>query len=561
MSYTNSNLTNPVFSTKTNLNMELVKINKQCDYKHSYCVAICEKANLPSNNKKITQEYFNDFFALFKNLSRSCCLSDYSNRKTRELKTFITECSKYLQIPQWDALVMYFTDTELQVILTNQNKLNPNFKELMIGLNVITNDYGGKANILNALLISPQKLKSFEYIIMTLELNQFSRYLNVMTKQNYSSKQFDDIIVKYIDTNKNKFTLSVNKEIGIKIVNNFLTKPAIVRNIYKLISKLLNQEQKIEIFNKSLSGIEKDKELILSILENKDIIPDINAINKLTERCYLKPEGCSNSKQIAEIIDLLCEYNMVVTKQIVLKLLDHGCYINNLEKYGIEVDGEILAKCANNSYYPYKFNIKPDVEILLKECSKHDNLDTIKKLKEFGGIYTSECLEEACKVNKNGKTIKYLLTECNVKTTEKCLENFSETYKTEALELLIKKFKSDCFNNIKDDSNKQKTLNVDPDSLMNVKPRDIKIDKEDDTIEYNVKTKVKNFFGLKKKTSKYMELYQIVLKYLISNKLIIGNYFVISEKLSILLKMNHCTILHIDQLHNILTYFIDIGVN
>ena len=57
---------------------------------------------------------------------------------------------------------------------------------------------------------------------------------------------------------------------------------------------------------------------------------------------------------------------------------------------------------------------------------------------------------------------------------------------------------------------------------------------------------------------KYLDLYEIVLKYIISNKLIIGNYFVINDKLSKLLKINYCTIINIDQLDNILTYFIDV---
>lgn len=536
---------------------ELIKIRKTCDTTHKHCLEICGVANIPGNYKKVTQEYFNEFFMLFKNQTRTCCMSDYSNRRASSIKTFIIECSKFLQIPQWDALAMFMSDVDLSTVLANQIKLNPNFVEQMIGLNIISNDYGGRSNIINSMLLSPMKLKSFDCVIMSFDVGQFSRYLNIMTKQNNgSTKQFDEIIIKYISTNEEKFKLAANKEIGIKIINNFLTKPVIIRRVYKLISKLISQEQKVEIFNKSLSGIDKDKELILFMLDNRDIVPDINTINKLTERCYLRPEGCANSKQIADIIDMMCEYNLVITKQIVLKLLDHGCYVNNLEKHGIQVDGEILAKCANNSYYPYKFNIKPDTGILLKECSKHDNLNTIKKLKEFGGVYTCECLEEACKLNRNGKTIKYLLNECGVKTTDKCLEYFQEAYKLEALDVLMKNYKLNHPNQI--NLPEQKILNIDPESVMNVKSRDIKIDRDDDSIEYAVKAKIGKFFELKKKNIKYMELYQTVLKYLISNKLIIGNYFIISEKLSGLLKMNHCTLLHIDQLHNILTYFIDV---
>ena len=46
-------------------------------------------------------------------------------------------------------------------------------------------------------------------------------------------------------------------------------------------------------------------------------------------------------------------------------------------------------------------------------------------------------------------------------------------------------------------------------------------------------------------------------KYLINNKLIIGNYFVIDCKLSNLLKINNSTIINVDQIHNMLTYFIE----
>ena len=87
------------------------------------------------------------------------------------------------------------------------------------------------------------------------------------------------------------------------------------------------------------------------------------------EKCYPNYNGSRDAGKVAEIIDMLCEYNLVIDKNIVLKLLNHGCYINNIEKYDIEIDQEILKKCSDMSYYPYKFNITPDLEILLQECS------------------------------------------------------------------------------------------------------------------------------------------------------------------------------------------------
>ena len=218
-----------------------------------------------------------------------------------------------------------------------------------------------------------------------------------------------------------------------------------------------------------------------------------------------------------------------------------------------------MAKCANNSYYPYKFDIKPNIDILKIECSKHDNLNTIKKLKEFGGIYTVECLEEACGINKNGKVIKYLINECDVKVSDKCLEKFQESYKIEALDILMKKYKIQNPESYKTNQNQSRVIELDTKSIMTVTPRDIKIDRTNEELEYEVKGKIKTFFEFKKKYVKYIELYEIVLKYLISNKLIIGNYFVINDKLSKLLKINYCSIINTDQLHNILTYFIDVS--
>ena len=55
----------------------------------------------------------------------------------------------------------------------------------------------------------------------------------------------------------------------------------------------------------------------------------------------------------------------------------------------------------------------------------------------------------------------------------------------------------------------------------------------------------------------YKDLYQIFLKYLIDNKLVIATYFVINTELSELFKINSCTIMHIDEISNVLSYFVE----
>lgn len=541
------------YNNLTNKNSGLIVIKKSCDNLHKHCQEICQVAK--NQYHLITQEYLNNFFSVIKLSNHNSCLSQYSNKNSIIVKEFIIKCSEFLKIPNWDPIIINFTDEQTNIIINNQKNIenSSTFIEMAINNDTIIMNYGSRVNLINGLLAHPVKIKSFENIIMSMELFHFSKYLNKMIKSTFTN--IDNIIIKYINTKKHELKLNINSDIGMKIINNFINKPQIIKNIYSVISSSLTHSHKLDIFNKSISSCDKD--LMFLLLENKDIIPDINSINKLVEKCYMRPDGCTNSKMIAEIIDLLCEYGLIITKQIIMKLLDHGCYINNLEKHGIEVDSEILAKCANHSYYPYKFDIKPNVEILIKECSKHDNLNTIKKLKEFGGIYTTECLEEACGVNKNGKVIKYLINDCGVNVSDKCLEKFKEAYKIEALDVLMKKYKIQNPESHGTNLNQKKNVDLDPKSIMTVTPKDIKIDKNDELIEYEVKNKIMKFFELKKKSLKYLELYQIVLKYLISNKLVIGTYFIINEKLSNLLKINYCTIIHIDQLQNILTYFID----
>lgn len=543
-------ITTLINGTNTNLS-KLVKIKKTCDNNHNHCREIVNIGNKYPD--EVTQEYFNEFFTIVKGTAYNCCLSNYGNNKCKDIKYFIIKCSERLVIPTWESLLTYLVDIELLEVIKNQERINPNFMDVIELDYPSPNGYGAKVNFINYLLNHPIKMACFDYIIMMMEIDKFVKYISKSTKQITTS--YDNVIIKYIKSRKDILKLAQHKDKAMKIINHFIGRPQIIKSIYAIMSSLLTPEQKTDIFNKSISLL--DKELLFLLLENRDIKPNLDTINKLTEKCYARPEGATNSKQIADIIDLLIEYGLEINKQIILKLLDHGCYVNNLEKTGIKVDSEILAKCANHSYYPYKFDIKPETGILIKECSKHDNLNTIKKLKEFGGIYTKECLEEACGVTKNGRVIKFLLTECGVKVSEEALIKFQEAYKIEALDLLVKNYKLNQALNNDSVSQTDKKIEIDKNSIMTVSPRNVNINISDDSVEYELKKKIQKFFELKKKTIKYSELYQNMLKYLITNNLVIGNYFVINEKLSSLLKINNCTILHTDQINNILTYFID----
>ena len=533
--------------------IKLIQIKRQCDNSHKHCVDIVQTAN--RSTKPITQEYFNNFIAMISYGNYSNCLSIHYNNKCGDIKKFILSNSKTLKINNWASIITFMSDIEIYQLITDQQVLEPELISKLIQLDILQNSYGLRTNFLNMLITGQVKLKTFEYLLMSMSLIQFSKYLDIMTK-NYP-KSVEGIINKFISHNKNNLELKHNSELAIKILDVFITKPTILINIYPLISENINSNQKKDIFNKSISTL--DKNLMLLMLEKKDIQPDINTVIKLIERSYIGPGGASNSKQVADIIDLLCDYGLIIDKSIVIKLLEKGCYVNNLEKHNIKVDNEILAKCANLSYYPYKFDIIPTSDILEKECSKHDNLNTIKKLKEFGGTYTTKCLEEACGITKNGKVIKYLIYDCGVKVTDKCLEKFQQAYKIDALDAIMIKYKShNPIKNSTSDDNSNKYVEINEKSTMTVTPRNIKINIKDDSVEYELKNKIKKFFDYKKKTIKYNDLFEIFLKYLITNKLVIGKYFVVNIELSNLLKISHCVIMNTNQIHNILTYFIDL---
>lgn len=534
----------------------LIPIRRTCDNSHKHCKEIIQTAT--KSKTPISQQYFDDFLTLVGSSRYSSCISSNYNSKHYDVKNFIISCSVKLKIniTNWSAIVTNMLDDELYQLILNQQALEPNIISQLITMNIVQpNGYGGRTNFLNMLITNATKIKSFTHLLMSMSLSEFSKYLDVMTK---SFNSFvENVVIEFIKKNKNNLSGS-NTHMGLKIINTFINKPNIIKSIYPLISKSINQEQKKVIIDKTISTL--DKSLLLLMLENNDFVPDISTITKLVEKSYAKPEGSHNSKSVADIVDLLCEYKLKIDKPIVLKLLSHGCYVNNFEKHGMVVDNEILAKCADLSYYPYKFYIIPDSDILKKECSKHDNLNTIKKLKEFGGTYTTECLEIACGLTKNGRVIKYLINECGVKISDECLEEFQQAYRIDSLDTIMKNYKIQ--NPVKkSDLDKEKNIEINEKSTMVVSPRNIKIDLKDDTIEYKLKNKIIKFFEYKKKTIKYTELYEMVLKYLVSNKLVIGKYFVINIELSNLLKISHCVIMDTNQIHNILTYFIDLPEN
>jgi len=524
---------------------------KTCDNKHTICLD--QVNNLLKNivNPLIfNKESFVKFIDLITNINNSynSCISTYSNKNFDQLLNFLEIGSKLVEFPINKLILMSqnIPDNKLESIIKLQLELDSLYILKLVGYKNAKNNYGASITFISSCYVN-KKMMTFKYLISKIDLSTFIDIL-ISIKEHIPS-EFEKYFCDYINANNHKIKEYHNIN---NLIDSLLNKPKILKTIFGLISESFDTKIKKTLLDKIVNSNILDVELIFTILEGGNIIPDMTTLNNLLSKVYFRNCGASNCKQIAEIIDIFILYKFVITKEILILLLKHGCYVNSIEKYSIVIDDLILEECAELGYYPYEFTIIPSLKIMLKECGKESNLERIKKLKEKGGILHVSCLEKACGIRKNGKVIKYLIVECNLKPNDICLQNYQETYGMEALDIIIKNYDN---TNIINHQLKDKSIEVDIDSTMTIERREIVIDKE---LDYILKTKIKKLFDVKKKIIKYRDLMELMLKYIINNKLIIGNYFVINKELSLLLKLNQCTIIHVDQLDNILSYFIDL---
>ena len=519
---------------------------RNCDGRHAICMEQTQflLKNITNNiyfNKDTISKYFDTISTSY---TYNSCLSNYSNKSSDFIMNFIETISSLVEFPV-NKLIMLsanIPDVRLESIIKSQITFDKNYVNKLID-NKSKNQYGIPINMIISCIVS-RKIITFKYLITQLDINGFMDILNLKES---ITPEFELCISNYIKLNKDKFN---NNKLINDIINTISNKPKIIKELFLIISNNIDKTVKKSLLDKAIESNTLDNELIIAILEGKDVIPDISTLTKLLSKVYFRTIGATNNKHIAEIIDLFVFYGFKINKDIIKTLINHGCYVNNIEKYGIEIDEEILDVCSNLSYYPYDFKCIPSVKIMLKECEKKSNLDRIKIFKEKGGILDISCLEKACGNQKNGKVIKYLISDCNIKPNEECLKIFQTTYGLEALDIIMKNYTDE-----KKEVKKNNNIVINKDSCMEIEKRDIIINYKD---EYTLKNKIRTMFNYKKKQIVFQDLYELILKYLIDNKLVIGNYFVINEGLSLLLKINQSTIINIDQLENMLSYFVDV---
>lgn len=525
-------------------------LTKACDHKHTVCLNNINYFKIGMAN--LTVPNFEKFIdSIILNGSYNNCMSVYSNKNSESLLDFIVSSSSLIPISptKLTSLAQFISsDDKLSSIIKNQQKLNLNYKKELINCKTAKTYYNSNLYFMS-ICLSSKKINTINLLMEDMDINIFVEMIGII--KDSIPAETEKIFCDYI--NKNKELIKKHGS-NNNLIDSFVNKPKILKNVYNIIALSLTPAKKLEILNKVLLSTVLDPSLILIILEGNDIIPNDTSLTNLLLKIYFRTlVGAPNAKIIAEIIDIFILYGFKITKNIVIILLRKGCYINSIEKHQIPIDNSILEECAELGYYPYDFTCIPSAKVMIRECKKENNLEQIKKLKEKGGIITTDCLEKACSVRKNGKVIKYIICDCKVKPNDSCLMMFQITHGLEALDIIMKNYENKN-EEIKKTNDK---LILDNDSTMTIDKRAIEINTE---LDYVLKTKIKKLFDYKKKTIKYVDLYELMLKYLINHNLIIGNYFVINGELCNLLKINQCTVVNIDQLDNILSYFIDISI-
>ncbi len=522
---------------------------KNCDSNHNICTNMVnnfEKSLI--ENELIDLSNIKIFFELIfqqTNYSYSC-LSSYYNKNYQKLVSFIEKINiKDIIIdPIYFAKYCQFVDDKNGLnIIINQTKLDKDYCDKLLLEKNIKGQYGSSISFIS-ICINHSKNNILNYAIENMSIKIFNDIINSLKMIN---DKCVDSFCKFINNNKN---LLDNKML-VSIIENFINKPQIIKLIYNIISKL-NYDVSLKkiLIEKSIKTF--NKELIITILEDtQENLLTKELLHLLINQNYFRENyGSCNNKQTAEIIDIFILYGFKITKELVIELLNKGCYVNNIQKHNIDIDNDILEKCAEINYYPYEFDCIPSNKVLMLECNKSNNLDRIKLFKEKGGILNKICLENACSVKKNGKVIKYLINDCGIKPDINCLNSFQEAHGIEALDILMKNYDSDIKKEIKIETK----IDIDPNSLVSIDKRDFEIDLE---YNYNIRNKIRKLLDYKRKLITFKELEELFLKYLINNKLVIGHYFILNNELASIIKINQGTLMNVDEVKNIISYFIE----
>jgi hypothetical protein len=397
--------------------------------------------------------------------------------------------------------------------------------------------------------------------------NDFLLLINFLNANIYST--FDSYFaLQILNKNDNALLKFQNDEKYIQIIKNIMMHTKITDDVFeKIIDGISNQTMLESITEITFTRFNKNLFIkLLTKIQSKNMnFEKLFNNNKLSEF------------QVNEYIEIMCVLQFKITKMCVINLINKEIKINKFETHNIAVDDEIILECCNNNFYPYPISHDnpPKETILITECSRglqetrrsvyiaskeKEIIDRLTDYKHKGSIFTSKCLERACSCNNNSFVINFLIEKCGLIANKTCVENYGCISGKTSLNLIMNSY---CKNYPKELNTVNENVELNENELLKI-PHKIIIDKNKN---YQIKKKIFNF--MKEMDIKYFEsiekqkyvinynkIYEYLLKYLIKNKLVIGNYFVINEILEKYTNIQKSTIFHIDQLDNLISHIV-----
>lgn len=262
-------------------------------------------------------------------------------------------------------------------------------------------------------------------------------------------------------------------------------------------------------------------------------------------------DGIIGNVNSSKLVQALIFYGLDINKSNLIKILSTYDYIEDIDKYGIDIDNDIMKICSIKKFYPYKYDNKPSKDIIEIECTYGKNLKNISHIKDLGGEFTTQSLINACKIKGNISIIKFIVEKCNVTVNQSCIKEFEKSINFDGLSYILKKY-----DDTKEKKIEEKVKELNKNSVMIIEEKKLNYKLNDELNVYKLKKKVVEFLKIQDKKYSFHEISEIFFNYLIKNDLTIGKYFVVDVKLSKLLKLNQCIIIGLDSVNAILSYFI-----
>jgi hypothetical protein len=127
-------------------------------------------------------------------------------------------------------------------------------------------------------------------------------------------------------------------------------------------------------------------------------------------------------------LDLLFKYGYELKKSDILFTIEKNFEIENIERFGIELDDAVYKHCIKHEFFPkYKFScISPEM-IQLHDACYNKKLPLVKKLIKDNNLVPDDYCMEIISLHRESKIFEFLIKKGG-KVNIQCIKNVAESY-------------------------------------------------------------------------------------------------------------------------------------